>query len=92
MGLRNSEKIILQKVGMKLTELRKSKGYTSHESFALDHDLPRTQYWRLENGRTNFTIKTLIRVLNIHDIGVEEFMLDCQKLEVKDMMPQNGLE
>jgi transcriptional regulator with XRE-family HTH domain len=58
---------------MKLMELRKQKGYTSHEDFAFDHDIPRVQYWRLEKGQTNLTLKSLIKLLVIHKITVEEF-------------------
>ncbi|MBT1698664.1 helix-turn-helix domain-containing protein [Fulvivirgaceae bacterium PWU4] len=63
----------LEKAGRKLTELRIQKGYKSHETFAFDYDLPRAQYWRLEKGKVNFTIKTLIKVLSIHKLTVEEF-------------------
>lgn len=64
---------LLVTIGSKLTELRKQKGYTSHESFAFDNDLPRVQYWRLEKGKSNFTIKTLMKVLVIHNISLDEF-------------------
>ena len=63
----------LEKVGKKLTELRIARGYKSHETFALDHDLPRVQYWRMEKGRVNFTFKTLGRILIIHQLSIEEF-------------------
>lgn len=65
----------LESVGKKLIELRIQKGYKSHETFALDHDLPRVQYWRLEKGKVNFTFKTLMKVLMIHKITVEEFFV-----------------
>jgi transcriptional regulator with XRE-family HTH domain len=64
---------LLKRVGLKLTELRKQKGYTSHEDFAFDHDIPRVQYWRIEKGQTNVTMKSLIRLLSIHKLSVEEF-------------------
>nr|WP_262898805.1 helix-turn-helix transcriptional regulator [Dawidia soli] len=53
--------------------MRKKKGYKSYENFAFDHDLPRMQYWRIETGRTSVTLKTLVRILTIHDLTVEEF-------------------
>lgn len=65
--------ILLVDIGNRLAELRKKKGYKSHENFAWDHDLPRAQYWRLEKGKANFTIKTLVKVLAIHNISLEEF-------------------
>lgn len=44
---------LLKRIGRKLTELRKQKGYTSHEDFAFDHEIPRVLYWRIEKGKTN---------------------------------------
>ncbi len=60
-------------------ELRKKKGYTSHEDFAFDHDIPRVQYWRIEKGKTNLTLKSLIRLLSIHKMTVEEFFAGLYK-------------
>jgi transcriptional regulator with XRE-family HTH domain len=66
-------KITLERIGSKLTDLRKQKGYTSHEDFAYDFDIPRVQYWRIEKGKTNVTVKSLCRILTIHKITLEEF-------------------
>lgn len=63
----------LQEIGQKLTQLRKDKGYSSHENFAFDYNLPRVQYWRMEKGRANLTIKTLRNLLVIHQLTVEDF-------------------
>jgi len=60
-------------------ELRKKKGYTSHEDFALDHDIPRVQYWRIENGKTNLTLKSLVRLLSVHKLTMEEFFSNLPK-------------
>jgi hypothetical protein len=54
--------------------LRKEKGYTSYESFAFDHEFPRAQYWRVETGRHNLTLRTLTRLLIIHNLPLEEFL------------------
>jgi transcriptional regulator with XRE-family HTH domain len=74
----------LKEIGHRLTELRKQKNYTSHETFANDYQLPRIQYWRLEKGKANFTMKTLITVLRIHDLTVEQFFLWDYKTTEKD--------
>lgn len=66
-------KFTLERIGSKLTELRKQKGYTSHEDFAYDFDIPRVQYWRIEKGKTNVTVKSLCKILTIHKITLEEF-------------------
>ena len=63
----------LERIGTKLTDLRKQKGYSSHEDFAYDYEIPRVQYWRIEKGKTNLTIKSLCRLLSIHKLTVDEF-------------------
>jgi transcriptional regulator with XRE-family HTH domain len=68
-----SDEKILKEIGERLKKLRIEKGYTSYESFAVDNDLSRMQYWRMEAGISNITIKSLTRILRIHDITVEEF-------------------
>jgi transcriptional regulator with XRE-family HTH domain len=60
------------KIANRLKKLRISKGYTSYENFALDHDLPRMQYWRMEKG-ANFRIKSLLKILEIYNLTLEEF-------------------
>lgn len=63
-------------IGEKLAELRRKKGYTSYETFAFDHDLPRVHYWRIEKGKVNVTFKSLIRILAIHNLTVEDFFCE----------------
>ena len=63
---------ILEAIGQRLIELRIRKGYTSHVTFAEDFNLPRVQYWRMEKGRANFTIKSLNRVLAIHGLTIQQ--------------------
>lgn len=62
-------------IAKKLKALRIAKGYTSYENFAWDNELPRVQYWRMEKG-TNFTIKTLLKILKVHDLSLKEFFED----------------
>ena len=56
----------------RIKELRIKSGYPSYEAFAVENGLPRKNYWRMETGE-NFTINTLIRILKIHDISLEDF-------------------
>ncbi len=63
----------LVKIGDKLTELRKKKGYTSHETFAYDFELSRVQYWRIEKGKSNITLRSLFSILEIHGIDLKDF-------------------
>ena len=69
----------LVKIGEKLAELRRQKGYTSHETFAYDYEMSRVQYWRIEKGKTNLTLKSLMRLLEIHGINLKEFFNSLSK-------------
>ena len=71
----------LNVIGEKLVDLRKKKGYTSYETFAYDFDLPRVHYWKMEKGRTNFTLKSLIRVLEVHDLDLIAFFDSMKKVK-----------
>ena len=62
----------LGKLGEKLKKLRIKSGYKSAETFAYDNELNRVQYWRMEKG-ANFTLLSLMRVLDMHKITLEEF-------------------
>ena len=61
-----------RQIADKIKMLRKAKGFTSHETFAFTHELNRVQYWRVEKGE-NITLKTLLRILAIHNLSLEEF-------------------
>ncbi|WP_442267638.1 helix-turn-helix domain-containing protein [Tenacibaculum sp. ZS6-P6] len=70
MGIDNSKRIT--SIAERIKKLRIDAGYTSYENFALDKGLDRKQYWRLEKGQ-NFKIETLFRLLDIHQITLEDF-------------------
>src|SRR5689334_17575900 len=55
--------------------LRRKKGHSSHESFAYEYGLPRMQYWRVESARTNLTLRSLARLLEIHQLTMTAFLL-----------------
>ncbi len=80
----NREKDICKEIGFRLKELRIRKGYSSYENFALEYDLSRMQYWRIEKGLANLTMRSLITLLNIHEISIEEFFRSFLKDEVKN--------
>lgn len=68
-----NEKEILIDIGERLKKLRIKKGYSSYESFAIENNLSRMQYWRIEKGLTNITIRSLVRILEIHGLSIEDF-------------------
>ena len=62
----------LTAIALRLKELRKAKGYSNYEHIAFDLEMSRSAYWRLETG-ANFELKTLIKILKLLDISLEEF-------------------
>jgi len=64
-------------IAKRLKKLRIEKGYSSYENFAWDNEIPRIQYWRMEKG-TNFTIRTLLRILDAHEMTLKEFFEDIE--------------
>jgi len=59
-------------ISERLKEIRKQKGFTNYEHIAFELGMSRSAYWRLENG-ANFNLKTLIKVLRLLDVSLEEF-------------------
>ena len=68
------DKEILQ-VAEKIKALRVKAGFTSYETFAFTKDINRVQYYRIEKGQ-NITLKTLIKVLKIHNLTIQDFFKD----------------
>lgn len=68
-----SLEVKLKQIGIGLSELRRRKGYETIRDFAKAYKLPEIQYWRIENGKTNLTLKSLTRLLQIHRLTLEDF-------------------
>ena len=64
---------VLAAVGDRLAELRIEKGFTTIKEFTEHYDLPEIQYWRIEKGKANITLKSLSRILEIHRLRVHDF-------------------
>lgn len=60
-------------IGKELKRLRVNAGYKSYEVFAWDNKISRIQYWKMEKG-TNCTLKSLKRVLDIHDVNIKKYV------------------
>lgn len=64
---------ILEEIGLQLRDLRVKRGFRTIKAFAARYRLPAIQYWRIENGRANVTIKSLLRILEIHKVSIKDF-------------------
>lgn len=62
----------LKRLGNRIKELRKKKGYESAEFFAYDHGLSRSQYARYEKGE-NLRFETLLKVVEALGVTPQEF-------------------
>jgi transcriptional regulator with XRE-family HTH domain len=64
---------LLKAIGEQLGKLRMKKGFDTIKEFATKYNLPPIQYWRIERGKANLTIKSLGRILAIHKMSFEDF-------------------
>lgn len=78
---KNFSKVLIN-VGSYLAELRNKKGYSTIKEFTQKYDLPEIQYWRIEKGKANVTLKSLVKILNIHKITLHDFfcLMSAQKM------------
>jgi len=65
----------LNSIAQKIKQMRLDKGYTSYETFAWENGINRVQYWRIEKG-SNITLKSLLKVLDIHKVKLSDFCKD----------------
>lgn len=82
------EKEILRKIGQRLTYLRIKKGFTSYEKFAVEYHLSRMQYWKIEKGLANITLRTLINILTIYNLSIEDFF----SIKIEEKHPKKKLK
>lgn len=72
----------LSTMGAQLAHLRVKKGYPTVRAFTDKYNLPEIQYWRMEKGKANVTLKSLMKILTIHKISLQDFfcLLNDEKL------------
>lgn len=70
LGMKYEEKLI--EIGQRIQELRKAKGYTSYEDFALKNDMHRMTMFRAEAGKS-LSLRILFKIIEGLEITWEEF-------------------
>ena len=65
----------LTTLGNKLRELRIQQGFSNYEQFAYEHNLPRAQYGRYEQGQ-DLRFSSLLKVLKAFNVSLEDFFKD----------------
>jgi transcriptional regulator with XRE-family HTH domain len=69
----------LIKIGKKIREIRKLKGF-SQEGFAAEAELGRTYFGRIERGEQNMSIQNLIQIAIILQVEVGELIPSIRQL------------
>lgn len=69
----------IKQIAEKLKQMRIDKGFSSYETFAWEHGIGRMQYWKMEAG-TNFTMKSLLKILRAHEVSLAEFFNDFNEV------------
>jgi transcriptional regulator with XRE-family HTH domain len=62
----------VKKLGKRIRELRIKKGYTSYEIFAYEHNIPRAQLGRYENGE-DMRFTSFLKIVRALGISMNEF-------------------
>lgn len=65
---------LLLSIGKRMKELRIREGFNSHENFAFEKGINRSQYGKYEKGRSDLQISTLVKIiLSYKDMTVSKF-------------------
>jgi len=67
-----SKEEVLKKLGERIKALRISKGYSSYEYFAYEHNISRAQFGRYERGE-DLRFSTLVKIIKAFDMTLEQF-------------------
>lgn len=62
-------------LGKRIRDLRKAAGYSSHETFAYEHNIARAQYLAYEHGR-DLQFSNLLRIVRAHRMSLAEFFAE----------------
>lgn len=63
---------LYRKMGRRIKQLRKQKGYNNHETFAYEHGFARAQFGRYERG-VNLQFSTIAKIAEAMDMTLAEF-------------------
>lgn len=73
---------LLIEIGKRMKELRILEGFNSHENFAFEKGINRSQYGKYEKGRSDLQISTLIKIiLSYKNMTVSKFF---EGMEIPD--------
>lgn len=71
----DESKEFIVKISTKIRKIRKEKGYKSHETFAYEHGIDRTQWGKIERG-INMKMSSLHTAIKVLGMTPAEFFKD----------------
>ena len=74
----NKNKDVALNIGKTIRSMRIKSGNTNYEKFATDNSFSKIQYFKMEKG-TNFTLNSLLRILEVHDIDFYQFIAKVKR-------------
>ncbi|RQO41722.1 XRE family transcriptional regulator [Chryseobacterium sp. KBW03] len=76
--VKDSDQIILKKIGERLQQTRVQKNLTQKElAFMVDVEI--SQITRIERGVINTSILSLLRITDVLEISISDFLKDLEK-------------
>ncbi|UKB78964.1 helix-turn-helix domain-containing protein [Chryseobacterium sp. MEBOG07] len=76
--MKDSDQIILKKIGERLQETRVQKNLTQKElAFMVDIEI--SQITRIERGVINTSVLSLLRITDALEISISDFLKDLEK-------------
>lgn len=79
MALKRNKKVLpldIKKIGLRLKQIRKAKGFSNSDDYSYEFQFNRSQYGKYEAGSEDFRMSSLINILNVIDVTLNEFFND----------------
>ena len=68
-------KEMLERLGARIRQLRKDRGYMNYEKISYDYNISRAQWGRYEKGQ-NITFLLILKIVKALEVTLEEFFRD----------------
>ena len=74
----DDNQLLLKSIAKRLKEMRKGKGI-GYVEFAEQVGISKNVYYQIEQGKSNFQIKTLMVILQYHEVSFIDFIQSLEK-------------
>jgi len=75
MGTKDPKPLYIKLLAKRIRQLRKDAGYSNYENWAYDHDFPRAQFGRYEQGQ-DIRFTSIVKLAKAFGLTVEEFFAE----------------